>query len=178
MKGDAQPRRIAVYETPVIFRWPVVGEAWMVEQKNGTWYLDSPWPDLTVPNKPHDVEPGDAIINSPTGIIHVQGSKDGSTDFILTKAVLNPPPMPTLHQLGIDRGTGTLNFAASTSASVTVNHALGVIPTSVVATLTGGALSEAIGIATGAWTTTQITVYATGTVSITANVNFSWVAIA
>lgn len=80
-----ETRRITVFETAVAFRWPVAGESWVVRQENGTWYLDSPIPSPTQGNPINTVNPGDTIINSPTGVLHVQGSASGSTDFTMSK---------------------------------------------------------------------------------------------
>lgn len=80
--------RISVIAVPVAFRWPIVGEHWIARQENGTWYLDGPKPSLTAPITFEAVAPGDAIIDSPTGIVHVMGSDDGSTDFDITDAHL------------------------------------------------------------------------------------------
>lgn len=44
-KGDAQERQALVSTIPLAFRWPQVGETWMVRQENGTWYLDGIWDD-------------------------------------------------------------------------------------------------------------------------------------
>jgi hypothetical protein len=81
-KGDA--RTLEVYSTPPAFRWPMVGENWAVEQKNGAWYL-SEISQNSVPATLSDFSPGDAVINAATGIVHVTGSSDGSTDFVLRK---------------------------------------------------------------------------------------------
>jgi microcystin-dependent protein len=62
-----QPR---VVTTSVAFRWPVAGETWLVRQENGNWYIDSPAPSALVST----VNPGDAIIDSPTGVVWVTGS--------------------------------------------------------------------------------------------------------
>lgn len=83
--GDV--RQISVYTTPPAFRWPQVGEDWMVRQENGTWYLDGFWPNSEAPNQLANVAPGDLVLNSPTGVIHVFGSSDGSSDFSLTQPV-------------------------------------------------------------------------------------------
>ncbi len=80
--------RISVYTTGAAFRWPVVGESWIVRQENGSWYLES----LLPPASFQTAAPGDAIINSPTGQIRVLGSKTGTTDFNIAQAnvVTNP----------------------------------------------------------------------------------------
>jgi hypothetical protein len=72
---------ISVYNTPPAFRWPQVGEAWTVRQENGSWFLDCLWPPTSVPITYKDVDPGDLVLNSATGTVHVLGSPDGSTDF-------------------------------------------------------------------------------------------------
>jgi len=34
---------INAYSFTSTFRWPKVGESWMVKEENGSWYLDSIW---------------------------------------------------------------------------------------------------------------------------------------
>lgn len=90
-KGDAQERYAIVLTTAVASRWPIEGETWLVRQENGTWYIDQPLP----PSFSYQaVTPGDAIINSPTGVVHVLGSSDGSTDFTITDATIGSPGSP------------------------------------------------------------------------------------
>jgi hypothetical protein len=104
---------ITVVTTPIAWRWPIVGESWMARQENGAWYLDGPWPDpnSTAAVTLFGITPGDAIINSPTGVVHVIGSSDGSTDFSFA---LVDFPHPT-------RGTATLASGAVvvTTAAIT-----------------------------------------------------------
>lgn len=73
---------ISTFVTPVAFRWPVVGETWIVHQMNGSWYLEGLMPSTTATTDYHTISPGDAIINSSTGVVHVLGSED-NTDFDL-----------------------------------------------------------------------------------------------
>ena len=77
------PVNVLVVSTGVAWRWPVVGESWVVRQENGAWYLDGiqPNPNTTATVTLYDVPPGNAIINSSTGVVNVMGSSDGSTDF-------------------------------------------------------------------------------------------------
>lgn len=95
MKGDAQERSILVMEIPNAFRWPRVGESWMVAQKNGTWYLEGFIPSLDGPAPIDEVNAGDLVLTTPTGIVHVIGSADGSTDFTLSQALI-PTRKPRL----------------------------------------------------------------------------------
>jgi hypothetical protein len=37
--------QVSVYATDPLFRWPKVGESWMVRQDNGHWILDGIWQD-------------------------------------------------------------------------------------------------------------------------------------
>lgn len=85
---------VNVVTTAVAFRWPVAGETWRIKNMNGVWYLDEPYPKLnpgtsdptstTASTTINTIAPGDAVINSPTGVIHVLGSTDGSTDFTVS----------------------------------------------------------------------------------------------
>jgi hypothetical protein len=68
--------QVAVYTVEPFFRWPVVGENWMIRRENGTWILDSLWQEqgngesgnqTTV----NGVEEGDALIDTPTGNIYL-----------------------------------------------------------------------------------------------------------
>jgi|ERR1039458_2632048 microcystin-dependent protein len=81
---------VQLVSTPIAWRWPVPGEGWMARQENGAWYLDGPMPDpnSTAEVTLWDVPVGDAVINSPTGVMHVLGSETGDTDFSLSAAVL------------------------------------------------------------------------------------------
>ena len=83
LKG-ADSRRVMIIDVPIAARWPMVGESWIVRQENGNWYLQGIYDPLSMQNIP----PGDAVIHSPTGVVHVQGSADGSTDFVITKPQL------------------------------------------------------------------------------------------
>lgn len=67
VKGDAQERYATILTTPVAFRWPIEGETWLVRQENGSWYIDGMAPN----NLFTTFAPGDAIIDSPTGVVHV-----------------------------------------------------------------------------------------------------------
>jgi hypothetical protein len=62
----------------------------MVRQENGSWILDGWFLDSGQFQTIQDVNPGDAVITSPTGVVHVQGSSDGSTDWTLTKPTKPP----------------------------------------------------------------------------------------
>lgn len=82
---------VMVISTPVAFRWPIAGETWRVEKVNGQFYLREPYPLLnpgttpststTATNTINTIEPGDAVINTPTGKVWILGSSDGSTDL-------------------------------------------------------------------------------------------------
>src|SRR5450631_1629916 len=68
---------VIVVSTPVAFRWPVAGETWRVEYVNGQFFLRDPYPLLnpgsvaatttTASTTINTIEPGDAVLNSPTG---------------------------------------------------------------------------------------------------------------
>lgn len=85
---------VVVTTTPIAFRWPIVGEVWRVERINRQFYLREPYPlrnpgtipatTTSAPTTIQTIAPGDAVINAPTGVIHVLGSKDGSTDYAIT----------------------------------------------------------------------------------------------
>lgn len=64
--------QIAVYTVNPFFRWPKVGENWMIRRENGTWILDSKWQeneesDMLVEN----LKEGDALIDAPTGNVYL-----------------------------------------------------------------------------------------------------------
>lgn len=79
-----ETRQIGVYSVPPAFRWPRVGEAWMVQQQNGTWYLEGLYPNTSATTDFHDVNPGDLVLNTPTGVVHVIGGT-GTNGFTLTQ---------------------------------------------------------------------------------------------
>jgi hypothetical protein len=56
--------QVLVDIVPVLFRWPVVGEHWMVRQENGTWLLDSLYQDSSSDAPLSEMEPGQAQINA------------------------------------------------------------------------------------------------------------------
>jgi hypothetical protein len=92
---------VSVFTTPVAFRWPIAGEIWIVKNVNNVWRLEEPFPKLnpgatdatstTATTTVATIAPGDVVLNSPTGVVHVLGSKDGSTYFTMTAPV---PPVP------------------------------------------------------------------------------------
>ncbi len=73
-------------------------------------------------------------------------------------------------------GTGTLSFAASQNASAVISHALGEVPTVVVANATGGEADCDIGI--GTVTASTITFDGWLPAAATKAVTFDWIAIA
>lgn len=119
IKGDAQERSALIATVPVAFRWPQVGEAWMVRQENGTWYLDGPQSTSAY----QDAGSGDAIINASSGVVHIMGSPDGSTDFsfsmgspIYFTPVTAPATPVTGFVLYVDQSDGHLKAKKSTGA--------------------------------------------------------------
>ncbi len=70
--------RVSLYDIPAVFRWPVVGETWMVTQRNGSWYLEGLYPfQGPAANSPTfftDYNQGDLVLNSATGKVIVVGS--------------------------------------------------------------------------------------------------------
>jgi hypothetical protein len=67
--------QICLYNISPAFRWPVVGETWMVIQYNGSWYLDGLFPQQTAAaNSFTDYDQGDLVLNSDTGKVAVVGS--------------------------------------------------------------------------------------------------------
>lgn len=77
LKADATERAAQIVFVPPAFRWPMVNEQWSVRMENGDWKLDG----LLPPQSFWNIPPGDMMLNTPTGIVHVTGSGDGSTDF-------------------------------------------------------------------------------------------------
>jgi hypothetical protein len=77
---------VSVYVTGPIWRWPQVGDSVMIRQENGSWYFDG-WfiSTSTAAITLNDINPGDVAITTPTGVVRVIGSVDGSTDFTMTK---------------------------------------------------------------------------------------------
>jgi hypothetical protein len=72
-------RNVSVYTLPVAFRWPQVGEIIMVVQMNSTWYIEGYAPDT---NTFWNFDPGDAILTTPTGVVHVTTDGQG-TDYVI-----------------------------------------------------------------------------------------------
>lgn len=119
---------VIVTTTPVAFRWPMEGEVWRVERINRQFYLREPYPlrnpgaiDATTTTSTTTIEtisPGDAVLNSPTGAIHVLGSKDGSTDFSFDKRIVSG-----------SRGSGSFTGNSSSNILIPITHGLGSTPT-------------------------------------------------
>lgn len=67
--------RISLYDIDTAFRWPVVGETWMVIQYNNSWYLEGLFPFQTqAANNITDYNQGDLVLNSGTGKLAVVGT--------------------------------------------------------------------------------------------------------
>jgi hypothetical protein len=68
-RGEVIP--ISAYTLNPIFRWPRVGEKWIVREENGSWFLESIWEPANgiVPG------PGDVVISAPLGriLLNVNG---------------------------------------------------------------------------------------------------------
>jgi hypothetical protein len=79
----ADTTSVSVYVTGPVWRWPQVGDNVMVRQENGSWYFDGWFINANYYTTLNDLDPGDAAIVSPTGVIRIIGSTDGSTDFTL-----------------------------------------------------------------------------------------------
>lgn len=64
--ADAASRRLAVWEVPSNFRWPMVGEDWSIYEQNGSWYLgdriNNPLDDLPI----GAMNPGEMRLDSST----------------------------------------------------------------------------------------------------------------
>lgn len=63
--------QVAVYSVPTFFRWPVVGENWMIRQENGTYILDSLWQEPELDTSIETLAPGEALINTTTGNVQL-----------------------------------------------------------------------------------------------------------
>lgn len=172
-KGDAQERRATILATAIASRWPIEGETWVVRNENGSWYLDSP-----VPSSYAAVNPGDAIINSPTGQVHVKGSSDGSTDFSFANDTYLRLANPVSRAMDYGNGSVAIVSGQTVSAATVVSHSLGKLPSVVL--VTGHDFPGAVpAFETYNWTSTNFTTYGeissaptTGT-----SVNFAWLAI-
>jgi hypothetical protein len=75
---EAQTQRgeviqINAYSASPTFRWPKVGEKWIVREENGSWFLEGIWEEQTpfepTPGAPIHVQPGDTVITASTGTI-------------------------------------------------------------------------------------------------------------
>lgn len=65
--------RVTLNNIDAAFRWPVVGETWMVIQYNGSWYLDGMFIDPSTPTTYTQYDQGDLVLNSSTGNVVVVG---------------------------------------------------------------------------------------------------------
>lgn len=112
LKTGDRPRKASIYNTPAAFRWPIVGEHWFVRQENDNWYLQGVYPSTKATTDWHALNPGDMMLNTPTGIIQVIG---GDSDFTLAQR------------------TGTAHFTgvSGTTGVITLEHSLGHVPKAV-----------------------------------------------
>lgn len=66
------PVHISVYTTDPLFRWPQVGDNWIIRQENGSWYLDSILQKGTEEVQLSEMQPGDVHLNAPNhGRVHL-----------------------------------------------------------------------------------------------------------
>jgi hypothetical protein len=85
---DGTIMRVSVYTIPTAFRWPQVGENWMIRQENGSWYLEGYWPTT---DDFQGIEAGDVVITAPTGIIYVtQDDASAPTERVVTTTATPP----------------------------------------------------------------------------------------
>lgn len=70
--------QIAVWETPLLFRWPVEEEWWTIYRESGFWMLDKRM-DVDEPLTLEDLPVGDIRLSSPTGVIHVVSNANTTT---------------------------------------------------------------------------------------------------
>lgn len=68
-RGEVVP--INAYYLSPFFRWPQIGELWVIREENGSWFLEGLWEE----QEGVGAEPGDAIISSNAGrvLLNVQG---------------------------------------------------------------------------------------------------------
>lgn len=67
--------QISLYDIDTAFRWPIVGETWMVIQYNNSWYLEGLFPFQTqAANNITNYNQGDLVLNSGTGKLAVVGT--------------------------------------------------------------------------------------------------------
>lgn len=120
--------QISLYDIDNAFRWPVVGETWMVVQYNSSWYLEGLFPLQTqAANNYTNYNQGDLVLNSGSGKVAVVGSVESNgnnSDFELFYAnnVLNYehngavtpiPPPPVIPVIP----TYTTGYAAASSGA-------------------------------------------------------------
>jgi hypothetical protein len=83
--------QVAVYTVDPFFRWPKVGENWMIRRENGTWFLDSKWQNQegeseANPTIINNLNEGDALIDTPTGNVYLtSGNLLASEPWTTTK---------------------------------------------------------------------------------------------
>src|SRR6266550_4725858 len=61
---------ISAYYTNPFFRWPAVGEHWVIREENGSWFLEGLWQT----EEGEEPQPGDAVISTSTGRVLVNQS--------------------------------------------------------------------------------------------------------
>lgn len=136
---------VSINTVPPFFRWPQVGESWMVYQENGNWILDSLWQDPSVTTKIEGLNPGDAIINTPTGVIRTSEGHSVITSGSGTPAggdLAGNFPNPTV-------ATVSGGKTPVTTATTLGGDAHGTLPNPTVPTVRGGLIPMARGDAAG-----------------------------
>ena len=58
---------VNVYSYTPMFRWPIPGEKWVVNEQNGSWFLDGIYEPQGITGGEIQAEPGDAILSSSSG---------------------------------------------------------------------------------------------------------------
>lgn len=136
LKG-ADARSVSIIGVPGAFRWPEVGETWVVRQENGAWYLDGRALDSS------DVLP---ISILEAGQMRLDGNQIFDANGNQLVAVPSPGTAGQILKIdpatgapqwvpwGIARGTIGAVFAGSTEVDATVTHGLGGTPASAIAT--------------------------------------------
>lgn len=102
---------INAYAFSQAFRWPMVGETWIIREENGSWFLDSQWEEQE-PAEGLKPEPGDHILSAGSGrvLLNVKGklkpltetqlNVSGYVEDVAARAfVLNAPLESTVYTL-------------------------------------------------------------------------------
>lgn len=84
----------AYYYTP-IFRWPISGEKWVVQEENGSWFLEGIYEPQGEAEGEIKPEPGDTVISAASGRVLI--NEEGRLRILPSPIFPRAIPTATAH---------------------------------------------------------------------------------